>query len=106
MHRVESTMRVMKPTVVLAFILGTLTTLAPLSSAHAQNRRRESLNVLTTNPLSLIIGGTINVEYERAIAPFMSVFAGPQLQFGYGIGSGTSNDKIFGLDLPRELGFT
>lgn len=79
--------------------------LTPASTCFAE-RRRAPPNVVTTNPLATVLAGTANVEYERAIAPWASLFVGPQVQFGYGVllRSG-ADDKIFGLGLSAGARF-
>jgi hypothetical protein len=90
----------------LAAAAGALAALTLAAPAAAQERPRPPPNVITTNPLAALLGGTANLEYERAVHPYVGVFAGPQIQFGYGLlFRGSEGDSVFGLGLTTGARF-
>ncbi len=52
-----------------------------------------------------MLGGTFNVEYERAVAPMVSVFVGPELQFSQGVLASASNMEVFGFGVSAGARF-
>lgn len=58
------------------------TTVAP--EAAAMSVTTDRLNTVTVAPLSLL-GGNLGLEYERVVAPKVTLFAGPSLTFSSGL---------------------
>jgi hypothetical protein len=74
---------------------------SPQPTVEPARPSREQKNAITTGPFSLIAGiigiGNVNLEYERALSPSMSLFIAPDIQFAAisGVGSGTTT--LFGI---------
>ncbi|MCA9562752.1 MAG: DUF3575 domain-containing protein [Myxococcales bacterium] len=59
------------------------------------------LNTITIDPLPLIFG-VLSLEYERAVAPAVSIYAGPSINFGTSV---DDPDSAFGLGLDMGARF-
>lgn len=78
-----------------------LTALAFAQPSIAQERpRRPPRNVIAVDPLGAVFAGVVYVAYERAVHPYVSVFVGPQIQFGRGLFyRGNDDDDLFGAGI-------